>query len=62
MWAAVRALHEQERLFTKMRERALESRAVELAVEYLAKAEQARVYAQSLRDIITTRVLVVPGK
>ena len=62
MWAAVRALHEQERLFTKMHERAMESRADELAAEYLAKAEQARAHSQSLRYIITTRVLVVRGK
>jgi two-component system chemotaxis response regulator CheB len=55
LWAAVRALHEQERLFRNLHEKA-HGRALDHAGEYLAKAEQAREQSQLLRHLITARI------
>jgi two-component system chemotaxis response regulator CheB len=57
IWAAVRALHEQERLFIKMSEKSQQLGHSISSAEYLAKAEQARKHSQSLREIIATRAL-----
>lgn len=51
LWAAVRALHEQEQLFRQLHERAPLPDD-----EYLMKAEQAGNHAQLLRDLISTRM------
>lgn len=59
IWGAIRALHEQERLFTKMRERSLQANQVEYATEYGLKAELARQHSESLRDVITARTLLL---
>jgi two-component system chemotaxis response regulator CheB len=57
LWAAVRALHEQELLFREMHGKApLE----ETAADYLRKAEQTREHAQLLRDLIATRMAFGP--
>jgi two-component system chemotaxis response regulator CheB len=59
IWGAIRALHEQERLYTKMCEKALELGHAQSSADYLSKAQQARQHAQSLREVIATRALVV---
>jgi two-component system chemotaxis response regulator CheB len=59
IWGAIRALHEQERLFTKIGERSLQAGLTDAAAEYKLKAELARKHSQSLRDVITARALVV---
>jgi two-component system chemotaxis response regulator CheB len=59
VWGAIRALHEQERLFEKMSEKALQSGLHDSVAEYRAKAAQARAHSQALRDVIATRVLAV---
>jgi two-component system chemotaxis response regulator CheB len=53
MWAAVRALHEQEQLFLRLHGQLGASRA-----GYLDKAEQARHHGQLLRDLIAARLSV----
>ena len=53
MWAAVRALHEQEQLFRQLHRKSHASED-----EYLLKAEQAREHAQLLRDLVATRVRI----
>ena len=59
IWAAVRALHEQERLFSKLGERERQSGQVERAAEYEAKAAQAKGHSQTLREVVVTRTLKV---
>ena len=59
IWGAVRALHEQERLFSKLCERERQSGQTERAAEYEAKAMQAKAHSQTLRDVISTRALMV---
>jgi len=59
LWGAIRALHEQERLFEKMREKAFEARRHASAADYQAKAAQAKAYSQSLRDLIATAAVLV---
>ena len=62
IWGAIRALHEQERLFTKLCERELQSGNTEAAGEYRAKAAQAQAHSQALRDLISARAVPVkPG-
>jgi two-component system chemotaxis response regulator CheB len=58
VWSAVRALHEQERLFSKMAEKELQTGHQQGAAEYQAKAAQARAHSQALRDVISARALV----
>jgi len=62
IWGAVRALHEQERLFSKLSERERQSQHMERAAEYEAKAMQARAHSQTLREVIATRVLMVKNR
>jgi two-component system chemotaxis response regulator CheB len=59
IWGAVRALHEQERLYIKMYEKAEQLNHIDSSAEYLSKAQQARKHSQSLRAIITARTLAV---
>ena len=59
LWGAIRALHEQERLFDKMREKALEAGQHASAADYQAKAAQARTHSQSLRDLIATAAVLI---
>jgi len=59
IWGAIRALHEQERLFSKMCESERQSGQAERAIDYEAKAMQARVHSQSLRELISTRAVMV---
>jgi two-component system chemotaxis response regulator CheB len=59
LWGAIRALHEQERLFNKMGEQARESGQHESAAEYQIKAAQAKSHSQALRDLIATSAVVV---
>jgi len=59
LWGAIRALHEQERLFDKMREKALEAGQHASAADYQAKAVQARAQSQSLREVIATAAVLV---
>ena len=53
LWAAVRALHEQEQLYREMHRKLQQGDA---AGDYLHKAEQAATHAQLLRDMIATRM------
>jgi two-component system chemotaxis response regulator CheB len=55
IWGAVRALHEQERLFGKLSEKELQSGHREEAMEHQAKATRARAHSQALRELIATR-------
>ena len=59
IWGAVRALHEQERLFSKLSERERQSGKIERAAEYEAKATQVRGHSQTLREVVVTRTLMV---
>jgi len=59
VWGAIRALHEQDRLFTKLSIRERQSGQAARAAEYEAKAMQARAHSQTLRDVIVTRALIV---
>ncbi|MFL6633714.1 MAG: chemotaxis protein CheB [Massilia sp.] len=62
IWGAIRALHEQERLFSKLAEQALRSGQQGGAAEYQAMAAQARAHSQALRDVIAERALVSQGE
>lgn len=59
IWGAIRALHEQERLFKTLCEREAKAHHAERAAEYAAKAAQAKARSQTLRDVIASRSLVV---
>lgn len=59
IWGAIRALHEQERLFNKLSEKERQVGQVERVAEYEAKATQARAHSQTLRDVIATHALMV---
>jgi two-component system chemotaxis response regulator CheB len=59
IWGAVRALHEQQRLFSKLSEKERQSGQMERAAEYEAKATQAREHSQTLREVLVTRTLMV---
>jgi two-component system chemotaxis response regulator CheB len=58
IWGAIRALHEQERLFSKLAEKELQSGNEGAAAEYQAKARKASMHSQALRDVIAARALV----
>lgn len=60
LWGAIRALHEQERLFDTMREKALQLGNDRSAAEHAARAAQAKAHSQSLRDMITRAVVAKP--
>jgi two-component system chemotaxis response regulator CheB len=57
IWGAMRALHEQERLFSKLAEKELRSGHHAGAAEYQAMAAQARAHSQALRDVVAARTL-----
>jgi len=57
LWAAVRALHEQELLFREMQRKASQEGT---AGDYLRRADQTRQHAQLLRDLIATRMAFGP--
>lgn len=59
IWGAIRALHEQERLFSKLCERERQSGQAARGAEYEAKAMQARAHSKTLRDVITMRALKI---
>lgn len=59
IWGAIRALHEQERLFSKLCEMERQSGHGERTAEYEAKATQARTHSQTLREVIAARALIV---
>jgi two-component system chemotaxis response regulator CheB len=58
IWGAIRALHEQERLFSTLSEKASEPHNAEKASEYKAKAMQAKAHSQTLREVIASRTLM----
>lgn len=58
IWGAVRALHEQERLFTKMSKSSQQLGHTISSAEYLAKAQQARKHSQALRELVATHAMV----
>jgi two-component system chemotaxis response regulator CheB len=57
IWGAMRALHEQERLFSKLAEKELRFGHHAGAAEYQAMAAQARAHSQALRDVVAARTL-----
>ncbi len=57
LWAAVRALHEQEQLYREMHRKAAE---LDAGQEYLLKADQAKEHGRLLRDMVTTRMQLGP--
>jgi two-component system chemotaxis response regulator CheB len=59
MWGAVRALHEQERLFTRLLDMERKAGHAERAAEYQAKAANARTHSQTLREVIAARALKI---
>lgn len=59
IWGSVRALHEQERLFSKLSERERQTGQMERAAEYQTKAMQAREHSRILREVVVKRALVV---
>jgi two-component system chemotaxis response regulator CheB len=61
LWAAVRALREQERLFQQLHDKARERGQDEAGNEHQAKAEQARQQSQVLRELIVARIHAFPG-
>jgi two-component system chemotaxis response regulator CheB len=62
LWGAVRALHEQERLFSKMAEKELHSGHRAGAAEYQAMVAKARAHSQALRDLIAVRAPISHGE
>ena len=63
LWAAVRALHEQEQLYRQVHQSSCARRhtppdAGDSRNEYLIKAERAREQAQLLRELISTRMRI----
>jgi two-component system chemotaxis response regulator CheB len=54
LWAAIRALHEQEHLVRRLQEGAQQAGQFDAASEYLARAEQARRQSESLRNLIAS--------
>jgi two-component system chemotaxis response regulator CheB len=59
IWAAMRALHEQERLFSRLRDTELQLGHIERANDYELKAKQAKAHSQTLREVIAARTLMV---
>lgn len=58
IWGAVRALHEQERLFSKLAEKELQFGHQARAAEYQAMAARAQAHSQTLRSAIASSVSV----
>lgn len=59
IWGAIRALHEQERLFMKLSEKELQSGYTNAADEFQASAAQAKAHSQALRDVIAVHAKLV---
>jgi two-component system chemotaxis response regulator CheB len=57
IWGAIRALHEQERLFSKLAEKELRSGSKAGAAEYQAMEAQARAHSKALREVVAARAL-----
>jgi len=60
VWAAIRALYDQEQLFVRLQQAASRNRNAAPADEYRRKAEQAREHAQLLRDLLVTSARIAP--
>ena len=58
IWGAIRALHEQGRLFNKMAEKELLSGHQGGAAEYQAMEAQAHAHSQALRQVVAARALL----
>lgn len=61
LWAAVRALHEQEQLFRQLHRKSParpDARPDDPKMEYLSKADQAGEHAQVLRELIATHMRI----
>lgn len=61
LWGAIRALHEQERFFSKLAEKELQFGHQESAAEYQATATKASAHSQALRDVIAARTVISQG-
>jgi len=59
IWAAVRALHEQERLFIKLSDIERQAGQMARAAEYEAKATRAREHSRTLREVVVARAVMV---
>jgi two-component system chemotaxis response regulator CheB len=59
IWGAIRALHEQERLFSKLAEKELQSGRQGGGAEYQAMAAQAQAHSTALRELIAARAIAV---
>jgi two-component system chemotaxis response regulator CheB len=59
IWGAIRALHEQERLFSKLAEKERESGRQGGGAEYRAMAAQAQAHSKALRELIAARAIAV---
>jgi two-component system, chemotaxis family, protein-glutamate methylesterase/glutaminase len=62
LWGAIRALHEQERLFSKMAENERHSGHQGGAGEYQAMVAKARAHSQALRDLIAARAPITQAE
>lgn len=58
LWGAIRALHDQQRLFSKLASKEQNAHHQESAADYQSKALEAQAHSQSLRDMIATRALI----
>jgi two-component system chemotaxis response regulator CheB len=56
IWAAVRALHEQEHLFLRLQESAQQIGQGESASQFRVRAEQARRQSEALRELIASPI------
>jgi len=59
IWGAIRALHEQERLFSRLRDRERQMDHADRASDYELKARQAKNHSQTLRELIAARAIRV---
>ena len=62
MWSAIRALHEQERLFEKLGEKDQLAGLHPSAAEYEARAVQAKLHSQALRDVMAAHAFLARPK
>ena len=62
LWGAIRALHEQERLFSKLAEKEVQSGHQEMAAEYRAMVAKVSAHSQALRDVIAARTVISQGE
>jgi len=58
IWGAIRALHEQERLFRTLCDKERQIGQVARAAEYEAKAAQAKAHSVTLREVMSTRAMI----